>query len=76
VLTAEGKDHGVQYVQHTSSGSYSTVRNRQTSSLRWIAPPEAAGPVAFHLVANAANDDDSQFGDFIYTGEWVRRVVR
>lgn len=76
VLTADRKNHGVQYVQHTATSSYSTAMNRHTWSLRWIAPAAAAGPVVFHLVANAANDDDSEFGDFIFTGEWVRRVVR
>ncbi|HUF79249.1 MAG TPA: hypothetical protein VMR44_10065, partial [Thermoanaerobaculia bacterium] len=35
-------------------------------TLRWIAPPEPAGPVLFHATANAANDDDSELGDAIH----------
>jgi hypothetical protein len=35
--------------------------------LRWTAPEEARWPVAAHVAANAANDDDSPLGDFVYT---------
>jgi hypothetical protein len=32
----------------------------------WTAP-ESGGEVRFNGAANAANQDDSQFGDYIYT---------
>ena len=74
--TVSEKGNQVQYVQHTAAGSYSSARDSLTWSLRWIAPETAAAPVAFHLVANASNDDDSEFGDFIFTREWVSHVAR
>lgn len=37
----------------------------------WTAPDTAAGPVAFHVAANAANGDASAFGDYVYTWEAV-----
>ena len=39
----------------------------------WTAPDAASGPVAFHAAANAANGDDSAFGDVVYTWEGVVR---
>jgi hypothetical protein len=76
VLEAGAKGHRIEYVQHTATGSYPTTRDRLTWSLRWIAPIESIDSVAFHLVGNAANDDDSEFGDFIYNREWVLPVIR
>ena len=35
-------------------------------TIAWISPT-TGGSVAFHVAANAANDDASEFGDFIYT---------
>ncbi len=35
--------------------------------IRWTAPAHPRGAVVFHLAANAANDDESPLGDFIYT---------
>jgi hypothetical protein len=36
-------------------------------TFRWTAPADAPGrAVVFHVAANAANDDDSPLGDFIY----------
>jgi hypothetical protein len=37
-------------------------------TVEWEAPP-AGGAVIFHAAANAANDDSSPLGDFIYTVE-------
>jgi len=38
-------------------------------SLRWEAPRTPTGAVVFHVAANAANDDNSPFGDLIYAIE-------
>ena len=58
----------VSYIEHTFPGSNVTgARTRWT--IRWTAPaaPAPPGAVIFHVAANAANDDDSPLGDFIYT---------
>jgi hypothetical protein len=54
----------VSYVEHTEQG---TEPKGGTASWKvsWTAPD--AGDVIFHAAANAANDDDSPLGDYIYT---------
>lgn len=34
--------------------------------MEWTAPEEVAAPIRFYLLANAANDDESPFGDTIH----------
>ena len=58
---------GASYAQHTEDGTALTGPGVSTWTFAWR--PSAAGPTAviFHAAANAANDDASEFGDFIYT---------
>lgn len=64
---------GVLYAHHTKAGSQSHGPGRASWSVVWRAPEAAKhAPVAFHLVANAANGDDSEFGDHVHT---ARRIV-
>jgi hypothetical protein len=56
---------GVLYLEHTFAGT-TIAGDSARWRLRWTAPGDARGAVVFHLAANAANDDDSPFGDFIY----------
>ncbi len=65
VTTAKDKDTDVQYAQHTPLGSDLSSRDTATWTIEWISPTTGGG-VAFHVAANAANDDASEFGDFIY----------
>jgi hypothetical protein len=58
---------GVRYVHHTRAGSRLFRADTARWTLEWTAPRGANGAVAFHVAANAANDDNSEFGDFIYT---------
>lgn len=61
----------VQYARHTPAGTALTKDAEEAVwPLLWTAPPTPAGgvaEVAFHAAANAANYDDSEFGDLIYT---------
>lgn len=59
----------VQYLEHTRNGTARTAADTIRWWLRWRAP-QTARPVVFHIAANAANDDNSAFGDFIYTAAW------
>ena len=65
--TAVVSDTGlrVRYIEHTAVG---TVLSGDVGRwmVRWTAPA-VPGKVVFHVAANAANDDDSPLGDFIYT---------
>jgi hypothetical protein len=58
---------GISYIEHTLVGTAlasGTAAARWT--FRWTAPAAPGGAVVMHLTANAANDDDSPLGDFIY----------
>ena len=58
----------VSYIQHTDQGTRldSGAAGRRWS-FRWTAPERTQGVVVIHVAGNAANDDNSPFGDFIYT---------
>jgi hypothetical protein len=60
------EDRGVQYAYHLRPGTELTSAGVVRWTLRWTAPP-GKRTVRFHVAANAANADDSQFGDFVYT---------
>lgn len=67
-------DRGVQYAYHLHSGTRLPAPGIVRWTVRWTAPSDRRN-VLFHVAANAANADESQFGDFIYTA-WVRSRVR
>jgi hypothetical protein len=60
---------GVQYASHAIAAPADSLRWRIT----WIAPTGEVGDVIFHLVANAADDDDSPLGDAIHAATVVTR---
>lgn len=59
-------DRGVQYAYHLRPGSQLTAAGVVRWTLRWTAPAGSRA-VLFNAAANAANGDDSQSGDFVYT---------
>lgn len=61
-----GNDRGVQYAYHSRAGTELTGRDVVRWTLQWTAPA-GNSLVLFHVAANAANGDDSNSGDFIYT---------
>jgi hypothetical protein len=63
-LEADGR----QYLQHTPESRRAEEEGRIAWQLEWRAPATAT-PVVLYLAANAANDDLSELGDFIYTLE-------
>ncbi len=69
-VTAED---GVIYAQHTEPGTALTGSGTASWIVEWSPPAEATAPVVFHAAANAANDDASEFGDFIYTASATTR---
>lgn len=68
-------DGGREYLQHTPEGRRDTDGGRISWQLAWQAPG-AAVPVVLNLAANAANDDLSELGDFIYTLELTLEPAR
>lgn len=57
----------VSYIEHTAIGT-DLLGDSGRWLVRWAAPATArgGGAVSFNVAANAANDDDSPLGDFIY----------
>ena len=59
-------DRGVQYAYHSRPGTTPAAPDVARWTIRWTAPAGNRA-VQFNVAANAANGDESQFGDFIYT---------
>ena len=70
----EGSRDGVQYASPVRPGIQLTAAGRIEWVIEWTAPATAAGPVVFHAAGNAANGDESQFGDFIHTASQTSRA--
>ena len=63
------ESRGLQYARHTREGVEPVASHESSWRIRWTAPAEAPVPVIFHVAANAANYDDSEFGDVVLTAE-------
>jgi hypothetical protein len=57
----------IQYAHHLRSGTtpFASATGRWT--VEWTAPTAGSAPVTFHVAANAANDNDSPLGDYIFS---------
>lgn len=64
--------NGRQYIEHTALGTYEGIAGVSPGwGFLWVAPPVDAGPVTLYAAGNAANDDQFNTGDFIYTATKV-----
>ncbi len=58
----------IQYLEHTLAGTRKDSMNGPVEfHFTWIAPDVSAGPVLFNAAGNAANGNDNNQGDYIYT---------
>ena len=64
----------IPYVHHTEAGTAPSA-DSASWTVEWTAPADAA-PVVFHVAANAADGDMSQFGDYVYARGFVRGPAR
>jgi len=56
------------FVKHTRNGTYAGTNDGPVSwTVDWIAPSPAVGSVTFYAAGNAANNNNSTSGDYIYT---------
>lgn len=60
-------DPPVLYAQQTVAGAAPVASHEVRWTVEWQAPEEPRGPVAFHAAGNAANHDESEFGDVVLT---------
>lgn len=58
---------GITYAYQTVFGAELQSPNASTWQIEWEAPHTRSQRILLHAVGNAANNDDSQFGDHIYT---------
>ena len=63
-----GDAEATPYATHTKAGAL-IEGDTATWNLNWTAPSESDRSAVFNIAANAANGDDSEFGDWIYTVE-------
>ena len=63
-------DSGVQFIEHTSTGTRAgTADGPVNFDFTWKAPDTNVGEVYFSVAGNAANNNGTNTGDFIYTKE-------
>jgi hypothetical protein len=63
---------GIHYAGHTEPGSRLATPGAAEWQVVWTAP--ASGPVTFSASANAADDDRSPLGDYVYALERAARL--
>lgn len=68
-------DAGVQYAHHSLQGTTLTYPDTARWSLMWTAPLDPAGPAVLNVAVNAANGDNSEFGDAVYSAERTAGLV-
>lgn len=61
----------IKYVQHTRESTRPSVNGEVSWKFKWTAPESRTEKIFFNIAANAGNDDDSAFGDWIYVKELV-----
>jgi len=61
---------GRQYIEHTELGTLPNAANSRVWQIRWTAPDADIGPVIFYMAGNAANGDQTNQGDYIYTNRF------
>ena len=66
----------ILYARHTVAGAENVKSDTTRWSLEWTSPLAPQGPVIFHLVANAADWNDSETGDYIYTQKKQTKVIQ
>ncbi|MEX2572937.1 MAG: choice-of-anchor V domain-containing protein [Balneolaceae bacterium] len=62
-------DDNIDYLQHSEAGTEPVSGNLARWTFKWTAPDTGAGSIIFNIAANAANGDQSEFGDWIYVKE-------
>lgn len=69
-------DRGIEYVFHTDSGATPIQSDHARWSVVWNSPDDASVSAVISVSANAANGDNSEFGDAVYQTSLVIPVDR
>jgi hypothetical protein len=60
---------GIQYIHHTLSGTSPNTPGPKSWTFNWTAPATQVGVIRFNAAGNAANNNGTNLGDFIYTAQ-------
>jgi hypothetical protein len=63
-----------QYLTHNTGGGAST--GSHAFNFQWTSPSEDLGPITFYATGNAANGDQDDTGDFIYSASSIVNPVQ
>ncbi len=66
-----GISDDIKYLQHTRESTIPTGERKVSWNFTWQAPECSGEEVIINIAANAGNDDDSAFGDWIYVKELI-----
>jgi uncharacterized protein (TIGR03437 family) len=61
----------LQYIEHTQFGTRPGAKSPVAFEFDWTPPASNAGNVILYVAANAANGDNSQRGDHIYSAKYT-----
>jgi uncharacterized protein (TIGR03437 family) len=67
LMDGVGNFVGRQYIEHTLPGVSPNGTNQNSWSFTWKAPAQSVGRVTFYVAGNAANNSNTNLGDYIYT---------
>ena len=59
------------YIEHTESGTRLGTRESASFEFDWTPPDADVGPVVVYVAGNAANGDNNNTGDHIYTAQYT-----
>ena len=66
----------VQYAHHVRAGTEVVKADTARWTIVWTAPVGESGKVLFNAAGNAADADDSQFGDYVFATEASVRAAQ
>lgn len=61
----------LEYLQHSVKGTEPVKEGKNIWAVIWKAPMSVGDSIYFNIASNAANGDQSEFGDWIYGKEFV-----
>ncbi len=67
ILSQTSASGNITYVKQTLAGTAPGVAHAMAWQFNWTAPGASVGAITFYAAANAANNNNSTSGDYIYT---------
>jgi hypothetical protein len=68
---SQGAGNSRDYMKHTLLGTQAGITTGGGWFFLWTPPAAGSGPVTFYWACNAANNNNANTGDFIYTGSAI-----